>query len=189
MLLNLAGLPYIPLILFCLLLQDLAINYTRAKLAAGDLRYRTAYLALVFATVCFYTGLAIPLWHAPNVFSRSFATGLLLTIPLMGVLRGYRDRSFLVLTTALPVCTLTALALRDFFMLGDNVLLMSAGIPVVIGGVVLLRAVYGLHAADVKLQRAEMEREHVLRDLEASRARLEQVATLSGVAGWEMNVL
>jgi signal transduction histidine kinase len=188
MLLNLAGLPYIPLILLYLLLQDLAINYTRAKLAAGDLRYRTAYLALVFATVCFYTGLAVPLWHAPNVFSRSFATGLLLTIPLMGVLRGFRDRSFLVLTTTLPVCTLTALVLRDFFLLGDNVLLMSAGIPVVIGGVVLLRAVYGLHAADVKLQRAEMERESVLRDLEASRARLEQVATLSGVAGWEMDM-
>jgi signal transduction histidine kinase len=188
MLLSLAELPYIPLFLIYLLLQDLAINYTRAKLAAGDLRYRTAYLALVFATVCFYTGLAVPLWHAPNVFSRSFATGLLLTIPLMGVLRGFRDRSFLVLTTALPVCTLTALALRDFFMLGDNLLLMSAGIPVVIGGVVLLRAVFGLHASDQKLHQANLEREVMLRELEASRARLEQVAALSGVAGWEMNL-
>jgi signal transduction histidine kinase len=88
----------------------------------------------------------------------------------------------------LPLATLCVLVLEDTSHFGDTDLLFSAGIPVVIGCIVLLRAVLGLHASDQKLHRAELEREAMLRELEASRARLEQVAALSGVAGWEMNL-
>lgn len=187
-LLDLSQVSHIPLILAGLVLLDVAIKHARTRLADGDMRMRAPYLALVFASVCFWTLLAIPLWQAPTVFSRSLSTSLLLTIPLMGVLRGFRDLKFLLLTSVLPLGTLSVLALHDISLLGNNVLLFSAGVPVVIGCVMLLRAVLSLHASDQKLHQAELQREAVLRELEASRARLEQVASLSGVAGWEMNL-
>jgi signal transduction histidine kinase len=187
-LLDLCQIPFIPLFLLCLVLLDLAIKHTRTRLAHGDLRYRTPYLSLVFASACFWTLLAVPLWHAPTAFSHSLSTGLLLVIPMMGVLRGFRDLKFLLLTALLPLATLCFLVLQDTSHFGDVDLLFSAGVPVVIGCVVLMRAVLGLYASDQKLSQANLEREAMLRELEASRARLEQVAALSGVAGWEMNL-
>lgn len=187
-LLNLCQIPFIPLFLLFLVLLDLAIKHTRTRLANGDLGYRAPYLSLVFASVCFWTLLAVPLWHAPTAFSHSLSTGLLLVIPMMGVLRGFRDLKFLLLTALLPLATLCVLVLEDTSHFGDTDLQFSAGIPVVIGSVVLLRAVLGLYASDQKLSQANLEREAMLRELEASRARLEQVAALSGVAGWEMNL-
>ena len=187
-LMDLCQIPFIPAFLLCLVLLDVAIKQTRTRLANGDLRYRTPYLSLVFASVCFWTLLAVPLWHAPTAFSHSLSTGLLLSIPMMGVLRGFRDLRFLLLTALLPLATLCVLVLQDTSHFGDTDLLFSAGVPVVIGCVVLMRAVLGLYASDQKLSQANLEREAMLRELEASRARLEQVAALSGVAGWEMNL-
>ena len=187
-LMDLCRIPFIPLFVLCLVLLDVAIKLARTRLANGNLRYRTPYLVLVFASVCYWTLLAVPLWHAPTVFSHSLSTGLLLIIPMMGVLRGFRDLKFLLLTAVMPLSTLCYLVLQDTSHFGDTSLLVSAGIPVVIGSVLLLRAVLGLHASDQKLNQANLEREAVLRELEASRARLEQVAALSGVAGWEMKL-
>jgi len=187
-LLSLLQVPYVPLITVYLYAHEQITTWLRSQLAAGRTSYKPAYLFMIIATVGFWTALACWLWQAPGFLGRTSATGILLSTAMLGAMRGYRDRAFLISTCVIPLGTLLVLTLGNVEQLDDPRDVIMAVSPLVLGVIGLFRSVVGLRHRDQVVRQATAERDLLFAKLEQARSHLEQVADLSGVAGWDVEL-
>lgn len=187
-LLSLLHVPYVPLVVVYLYAHEQITTWLRQRLAAGETSYKPAYLFMIVTTVLFWTGLAWWLWHIPGVLGRTSATGILLSAAMLGAIRGYRDRSFLVATCALPLGALFFLTIGEVGQLEEGRQIVMALAPLVLGTLAVARSVLGLQRRDRLVDKANLERSRLYGQLERARARLERVAEFSGVAGWDLEL-
>jgi signal transduction histidine kinase len=187
-LLSLLQVPYVPVITVYLYAHEQITTWLRSQLAGGRTSYKPAYLFMILATVGFWTALACWLWQTPGFLGRTSATGILLSTAMLGAMRGYRDRTFLISTCVIPLGTLLVLTLGNVEQLNDPRDFVMAGSPLVLGFIGLCRSVVGLRHRDRVVQQATAERDLLFAKLEQARSHLEQVTDLSGVAGWDVEL-
>lgn len=132
-LLSLLQVPYVPVITVYLYAHEQITTWLRSQLAGGRTSYKPAYLFMILATVGFWTALACWLWQTPGFLGRTSATGILLSTAMLGAMRGYRDRTFLISTCVIPLGTLLVLTLGNVEQLNDPRDFVMAGSPLVLG--------------------------------------------------------
>ncbi|MBL8557294.1 MAG: HAMP domain-containing histidine kinase [Hyphomonadaceae bacterium] len=140
--------------------------YSRRRVAAGDLRFRTTHLGCLFALSLCWVAHALMLWQVGSEVPRIAAIMDLFTIALYGAIGGHRDWRLMLALLAAPLVTL--------FSILAHLLWTTTAWPVAaMATVATLGACATIVANGFAMHRSERQTRAAVAALDAERAALE----------------
>jgi len=143
--------------LACIIALELIYAFFRAKVAAGQLKYRVPCLiGLLFISIC-WVAHATALWFRPDEIARIAALMDLFTIALYAAIGGHKDKGLLLVLVLPPLAALSGLLLFTIWTSAPFVTALYASAASLGACATILANAFAMHRADRDLLRANRE--------------------------------
>lgn len=125
--------------------------WTRARVAAGDGRFRLAHLACMSAVSLMWVLHAVLLWRTESEIAHIAAIMDLFTAALYGAIGAHKDRQLLLVLMAPPLATLTVLLITFLWSEASPAFATFASVATLGAVATIALNAFALHRSDVQL--------------------------------------